>query len=58
MSAFQQKMFVVQRDMKDLKEKASAERLKSKMDTRMVHLETERNWFRDECLQLDKIAKE
>ena len=51
-------MFVVQKDMKDLKEKASAERLKSKMDARMIHLEKERDWFREECLQLDKVAKD
>jgi hypothetical protein len=51
-------MFVVQRDMKDLKEKASAERLKSKLDARLVHLEKERDWFRDECLQLDKMSKD
>jgi hypothetical protein len=44
--------------MKDLKEKASAERLKAKMDTRLVHLEKERDWFRSECLQLDTISKE
>lgn len=58
MSAFEQKMFFVQRDMKDLKEKASVERIKAKMDARLVHLEKERDWFRSECLQLDKMAKD
>ena len=51
-------MYVVQKDMKDLKEKANAERLKHKMDARLVHLEKERDWFRAEALQLDKMNKE
>ena len=50
MQAFEQKMFVVQRDMKDLKEKASIERIRAKMDGRLVHMEKERDWFRTECL--------
>jgi hypothetical protein len=58
MSAFEQKMFLVQKDMKDLKEKANAERIKAKLDARLVHLEKERDWFRTECLHLDKMAKE
>ena len=32
LSAFEQKMYVVQKDMKELKEKANAERIKAKMD--------------------------
>jgi hypothetical protein len=51
-------MFVVQKDMKDLKEKANSERIKAKMDARLVHLEKERDWFRAECLQLDKMNKD
>ena len=50
MAAFEQKMFVVQKDMKDLKEKASIERIRAKMDARLVHMEKERDWFRTECL--------
>jgi hypothetical protein len=51
-------MFVVQKDMKDLKEKANSERIKAKMDARLIHLEKERDWFRAECLQLDKMNKD
>jgi flagellar motility protein MotE (MotC chaperone) len=51
-------MYVVQKDMKDLKEKANSERIKAKMDARLVHLEKERDWFRAECLQLDKMNKD
>lgn len=58
LSAFEQKMFVVQKDMKDLKEKANSERIKAKMDARLVHLEKERDWFRAECLQLDRMNKD
>jgi hypothetical protein len=58
MSAFEQKMFVVQRDMRDLKEKANVERIRAKMDARLLHLEKERDWFRSECLTLDKMTKD
>lgn len=58
LSAFEQRMYAVQKDMKDLKEKANSERIKAKMDTRLVHLEKERDWFRTECLQLDKMNKD
>ena len=51
-------MFVIQKDMKDLKEKGNAERLKVKMDARIIHLEKERNWFRDEALQLSQMNKD
>ena len=44
--------------MRDLKEKASAERIKAKRDGRLVHLERERDWFRSEALELDKMNKD
>ena len=44
--------------MRDLKEKASAERIKAKQEARLVHLERERDWFRREALELDKMNKD
>ena len=48
---------MVHQDMKDLKEKASVERIKAKKDARLVNLEQERDWFRREALDLDKMNK-
>ena len=58
LAAFEQKMFTVQRDMTALKEKASAQRHKAKVDARIINLEKERDWFRDEALKLDKMCKD
>ena len=58
LAAFEQKMYVVQKDMRDLKEKASVERIKAKQESRMVNMEKERDWFRSESLQLDKMNKD
>jgi len=44
--------------MRELKEKASAERHKAKNDARIVNLEKERDWFRREALKLDKMCKD
>ena len=58
LAAFEQKMYIVQKDMRDLKEKASLERIKAKSEARMVNLEKERDWFRREALDLDKLNKD
>ena len=58
LAAFEQKMYVVQKDMRDLKEKASAERIKAKQEARLINLEKERDWFRKEALCLDKMNKD
>ena len=44
--------------MRDLKEKASIERIKAKQEARLVNLEKERDWFRREALELDKMNKD
>ena len=44
--------------MRDLKEKASVERIKAKQEARLVNLEKERDWFRKEALDLDKMNKD
>ena len=43
--------------MRDLKEKASVERHKAKSDAKLINLEHERDWFRREALDLDKMNK-
>lgn len=43
--------------MKELKEKANEARIKAKNDARLIHLEKERDWFRNETLQLDQMNK-
>jgi hypothetical protein len=57
-TAFRNKMFVIMREMKELRDKASAERYKAKNEARVVTLERERDWFRREALKLDKMCKE
>jgi len=44
--------------MRDLKEKASVERIKAKQEARLVNMERERDWFRKEALELDKTNKD
>ena len=58
LAAFEQKMYIVQKDMRDLKEKASVERIKAKQEARLVNMEKERDWFRREALELDKMNKD
>lgn len=50
-------MQIIQKDMVDLKEKASVERNWAKQEARATKLENERNWFRTEALSLDKMCK-
>ena len=51
-------MYIVQKDMRDLKEKASAERHRAKQEARLINLEKERDWFRKEALALDRMNKD
>ena len=57
-TAFRNKMFVIMREMRELRDKASGERHKAKNEARLVNLEKERDWFRREALKLDKVSKE
>ena len=43
--------------MVDLKEKASVERNRAKQEARATKLENERDWFRAEALNLDRVCK-
>ena len=51
-------MYTVQKEMLTLKEKIADEELKRRRDEELRILETERDWFRNEALRLDKICKE
>ena len=57
LAAFEQKMYVVQADMKHLKDQASLNRHKAKQEARTHKLQEERDWFRDECLKLTQLLK-
>ena len=57
-AAFKERMLQIKLEMQDLKDKASAERLKLKHDERLVELEKERDWFWKEALQLDKMCRD
>ena len=57
LAAFEQKMLVVQADMKHLKQQASLNRHKAKQEARTHKLQEERDWFRDECLTLTQQLK-
>ena len=56
--AFRAKMNNIMRDMQFLKEKADAQNIKMKKEHRMVTLNNERDWFRREALQLNKLQKD
>ena len=56
--AFRMKMENILKDMQELKDKSNADRLKAKQDEKLVVIEKERDWFRDEALKLNKVQKE
>ena len=57
-AAFKNRMYQIKEEMKILKEKASKERLEMKREERMATLQNERDWFRREALELDKMNKD
>lgn len=44
--------------MTNLKEQARAETIKARQDEKVVLMEKERDWFREEALNLNTIKKE
>jgi hypothetical protein len=46
------------KDMYELKQKSNAELIKAKQDEKMVLIEKERDWFREEALKLNKVQKD
>ena len=45
-------------EMQQLRDKANVERIKAKQDQKVVEMEKERDWFREEALRLNKIQKD
>ena len=45
------------KEMRQIKEKASSEKLKAKQEGHIINLANERDWFRKEALNLDKMCK-
>ena len=56
--AFQNKMYAIMKEMRELKDRATSARHKAKSEARLVNLEKERDWFRREALKLDKMCKD
>jgi hypothetical protein len=56
--AFQNKMYAIMKEMRELKERATSARHKAKSEGRLLNLEKERDWFRREALKLDKMCKD
>ena len=56
--AFRQKMDNIMKDMMALKQQANGELLKLKQDEKMVLITSERDWFRNEALKLNKLQKD
>ena len=56
--AFKNKMYEIKQEMLTLKEHASFQKMQLKHDQRLIDLESERDWFRKECLKLDKMCRE
>ncbi|CAI2360921.1 unnamed protein product [Moneuplotes crassus] len=52
------RMYEIKKEMKILKEKTSQEILSMKKEERMANLQNERDWFRREALELDKMCKD
>lgn len=50
-------MTKVRRDLEQLRDQASADKLRAKRDAKMVDLRKERNFFRGEALQLNQLNK-
>jgi hypothetical protein len=51
-------MYVIMKEMKELRERATSARHKAKSEARLINLERERDWFRREALKLDKMCKD
>ena len=51
-------MYNVQKEMRQLRDKANEEECKKRRDSKISQLEHERDWFRNEAVRLDKICKE
>ena len=58
LAAYNTNMYQIKKELKELKEKTSKEKMKAKNESKIKMLEQERDWFRDEALKLDKSSNE
>jgi hypothetical protein len=58
LTAYNTQMYQIKKELQELKEKTSKEKMRAKNETKIKMLEKERDWFRDEALKLDKTANE
>jgi hypothetical protein len=51
-------MSLIKRELKDLREQSSKEKIQAKHDMKLRMLEKERDWFKAEALKLDKVSSQ